>query len=56
MDALKIAFVTVLVDDGDPPRHPEGKRGPRMSIFDVRAEIAEGVGMAPLDDGIGVRG
>src|SRR5258708_541324 len=55
MDALKIVFVTLFVDDGNflGVRKEDANDG--RVIFDMRAEIAERIGMATFDAGIGFR-
>ena len=55
VDALKIVFVTLFVDDGNflGVRKEDANDG--RVIFDMRAEIAERIGMATFDDGIGFR-
>src|ERR1700730_6785680 len=55
VDALKIAFVAMLVDDGNAFGIRKEDANDRRVIFYMRAEIAERIGMATLDDGIGFR-
>jgi hypothetical protein len=56
VDALEIAFVTLLVDDGNPLGIGEKDAEHRRAAFDVRAEVVEWVGMATLDHGVRFRG
>src|SRR5256885_14007706 len=55
VDALEIALMTFFVDDRD--LLGIGKEDPnhRCAVFQVRAEVAEWIGMTTLDDGIGFR-
>ena len=53
MDALKLAFVTLLVDDGDPLGIRKEDANDGRAVFDMRAEVVERIGMPPLYDGIG---
>src|SRR5262245_33554544 len=55
MDALKLAFVPLLVDVADPLsiRNADANHG--RAVFDMRAEVAERIGMPPLYNGIGFR-
>src|SRR5437588_337071 len=55
VDAFEIAFVTVLVDDGDPlgVRKKDAQHG--CAVFDVWPEVVEWIGMATLDHGVGFR-
>src|SRR5262249_37121305 len=55
MDALKLAFVTLLVDDGDRLGIREEDANDGRVVFDMRAEVAERIRMPPLDNGIGFR-
>ena len=55
MDALKIAFVAMLVDDGNAFGIRKEDANDGRVIFYMRAEIAERIGMATLDDGISFR-
>ncbi len=55
VDALKIAFVAKLVDDGNAFGIRKEDANDGRVIFYMRAEIAERIGMATLDDGIGFR-
>ena len=48
MDALKLAFVTLLVDDGDPLGIRKEDADDGRVVFDMRAEVAERIGMPPL--------
>src|SRR5262249_25637695 len=55
MNALQVAFMPLLVDDG----HALGVRKEDAYdghvAFEMRAEIAEGVGVTTFDDGVGFR-
>src|SRR5215510_13212451 len=55
MDALKIVFVTLFVDDGDPLGIGKEDANDGRAVFDVRAKVAERIGMPPLYNGIGFR-
>src|SRR5262249_59559377 len=55
MDTLKIVFVTLFVDDGDSLGIRKEDANDGRAIFDMRAEIAERIGMPPLYNGIGFR-
>src|SRR5262245_18314010 len=55
MDTLKIVFVTLFVDDGDSLGIRKEDANDGRAIFDMRAEIAERIGMATFDHGIGFR-
>ena len=55
MHALESAFVALLIDDGDGLGIRKEDADQRHVAFDMRAEIVEGVGMTPLDDGISFR-
>src|SRR5262249_42885681 len=55
MDALKIVFVTLFVDDGNFLGIRKEDANDGRVIFDMRAEIAERIGMPTFDDGIGFR-
>ena len=56
VDALEIAFVTLLVDDGHPLRIGKENTHYGRAGLDVRAEVAERIGMATLDDRVGFWG
>ena len=55
MDALQVAFAALFVDDGNALGIGKEDAHDRHVAIQMRAEIAEGVGMATLDDGIGFR-
>src|SRR5215475_4061958 len=55
MDTLKIVFVTLFVDDGDSLGIRKEDANDGRAVFDVRAEVAERIGMPPLYNGIGFR-
>src|SRR5262245_1556301 len=55
MDALKLAFVTLLVDDGDALGIRKEDANDGRVVLDMRAEVAERIGMPPLYDGVGFR-
>src|SRR5215471_1580804 len=55
MDALKIAFVTLFVDDGNFLGIRKENANDGRVIFDMRAEIAERIGMPTFDDGVRFR-
>ena len=55
VDALQIAFVTLLVDDRHPFRIGKENTDYGCAVLDVRAEIAERIGMATLNDRVGFR-
>ena len=55
MNALETAFVAFLIDDGDAFGIRKEDANQRHVTLDVGAEIMEGVGMATLNDGIGLR-
>src|SRR4051794_12747472 len=48
-------WLTLLVDDGDPLGIRKEDANDGRVVFDMRAEIAERIGMATFDDGIGFR-
>src|SRR5258708_30711581 len=52
VDALKIAFVAMLVDDGNPFGIRKADANDRRGLFYMRAHIAERLGMATLSHGI----
>jgi hypothetical protein len=52
MDALKIVFVTLFVDDSNLLGIRKEDANDGRVIFDMRAEIAERIGMPTFDDGI----
>jgi hypothetical protein len=55
MDALKLAFVTLFVDDGDPLGVRKEDANDGRIVFDMRAEVAERIRMPPFYNGIGIR-
>jgi hypothetical protein len=55
MNALQVAFMPLFVDDGHPLGVRKEDAHDRHVAFDIRAEIAEGVGVTTLDDRVGFR-
>src|SRR5262245_13882182 len=55
MNALQVAFVPLFVDDGHSLGIRKEDAYDRHVAFEMRAEIAEGVGVTTLDDRIGFR-
>src|SRR5262245_7374046 len=55
MNALLVAFMPLLIDDGHPLGIRKEDAHDRHVAFEMRAEIAEGVGVPTLDDRIGFR-